>query len=201
MVRAGLPCLPRLIDLYGGQHVTKDVEARSVRATKTFLEAMMAVIFLLLAAVVGVALGDVVLSNTGSASIDLFNRSITDFTQGELLLIAAGLGFLFALFLFIAWGSSSNRRAKRRERRLVRRDLESRVDGLERENVGLRQELDRTTATSRQSDLGGEPLDREREPAYAMRHRDRAPGDGDGNVRDRLERGDRVEEPAKPDRA
>ncbi len=165
----------------------------------------MAVIFLLLAAVAGVALGDVVLSNTGSASIELFNRSVTDFTQGQLLLIAAGLGFLFALFLFMAWGSSSNRRAKRRERRLVRRDLESRVDGLERENVGLRQELDRTTATSRQSDLGdlgGAPDGREREPAYAMRHRgDRAPGDGDGNVRDRLERGDRVEEPARPDRA
>jgi hypothetical protein len=187
--------------MVGNKHMTENVEARSA-SHQDILEAMMAVIFLLLAAIVGVALGDVVLGNTGSASIDLFNRSITDFTQGQLLLIAAGLGFLFALFLFMAWGSSSNRRAKRRERRLVRRDLESRVDGLERENVGLRQELDRAAATSRYSDLGGEPDVREREPAYAMRYRDdRTPGDGGRNVRDRLERGDRVEEPARPDRA
>ncbi|HZD02269.1 MAG TPA: hypothetical protein VFA46_19380 [Actinomycetes bacterium] len=159
----------------------------------------MAVIFLLLAVVVGVVLGDVVLSNTGSASIDLFNRSITDFTQGQLLVMAAGLGFLFALFLFMAWGSSSSRRAKRRERRLIRRDLESRVDGLERENASLRKELDRTAPTTRLPEQGGEPGRQEREPALAMRRRDHAPGEA--TVRDHLERGDRVEEPARPERA
>jgi hypothetical protein len=160
---------------------------------------MMAVIFLLLAVIVGVILGDVVLSNTTSASIDIFNRSVTDFTQGQLLIIAAGLGFLFALFLFMAWGSSSSRRAKRRERRLVRRDLESRVVALERENASLREELDRTAPTSRFGELGDDSGVREREPAMAMRQGERT--SGDGSIRDRLERGDRVEEPARPERA
>jgi hypothetical protein len=160
---------------------------------------MMAAIFLLLAVIVGVVIGDAVLSNTGSASIDLFNRSITDFTQGQLLVMAAALGFLFALFLFMAWGSSSSRRAKRRERRLIRRDLESRVVGLERENASLREELDRTAPTTRLPEPEGEQAMREREPALAMRQRERTAGDG--SVRDRLERGDRVEEPAKPERA
>jgi hypothetical protein len=158
---------------------------------------MMAAIFLLLAVIVGVIVGDVVVSNTDSASIELFNRSITDFTQGQLMVIAAGLGFLFALFLFMAWGSSSNRRAKRRERRLIRRDLESRVGTLERENASLRADLDRTAPTTRLGEPDGEPDVRDREPALAMRQRERTAGDG--SIRDRLERGDRVEEPARPE--
>jgi hypothetical protein len=153
----------------------------------------MAILFLALAAIVGVVLGEAALSNTGSASVEVFNRSITDFNQGQVLVIAAGLGFLFAFFLFLAWSSSVSRRAKRRERRLVHRDLESRVDELQRENVSLRNALDRNGRTSvlagSETTTTSEPVDREREPVGAGR-----------SIRERFRRGDRVEEPARPER-
>jgi hypothetical protein len=160
----------------------------------------MAVLFLLLAAIVGVVLGDAWLANTGPGSAELFNRSFTDFTQGQFLVISAGLGFLFALFLSLAWGSSNSRRAKRRERRLIRRDLESRVDELERENGSLREELDRATSTTRLSGMGTERDTRVPETVPPTRDRERTAGDGN-TIRDRLTRGDRVEEPARPPRA
>lgn len=155
----------------------------------------MAAIFLLLAAVVGVVLGDAVLDNTGSGSVELFNRSITDFTQGQLLVMAAGLGFLFALFLFLAWGASSSRRARRRERRLMQRDLEGRVDELHRENVDLREQLDQTTRATRLSDSATTEVP---EPPLSRMPRERVPSDS--SIRDRLGRGDRVEEPVRPER-
>jgi hypothetical protein len=154
------------------------------------LEAIMAVIFLILAAIVGVVLGDTVLENTGPGSVEVFNRSIADFTQGQLLVVAAGLGFLFAFFLWLALSSSVNRRAKRRERRMAQRDLEGRIHELERENVALRTELDRTTP----DDTG-----RVAEPVAPVGAR--AQGDGERtSLRDRFRRGERVEEPARPQR-
>ncbi len=110
----------------------------------------MAAFFLVLAVVTGVVLGDAVLANTGDSTVTLFDRNITGFTQGQLLVIAAGLGFLFALFLFLAWGSSTNRRAKRRELRLVQRDMAGRINDLERTNAGLRDQVER----GRRSRLG-----------------------------------------------
>jgi hypothetical protein len=156
---------------------------------------MMAAIFLLFAAIVGVVIGDAVLDNTGSGLVELFNRSFTDFTQGQLLVMAAGLGFLFALFLFLAWGSSSSRRARRRERRLMQRDLEGRLDEAHRENVDLRNELERTTRATRLSESGTTQMP---EPTLTMRQREPVPDDR--SVRNRLGRGDRVEEPVTPDR-
>jgi phosphate/sulfate permease len=154
----------------------------------------MAIIFLALAAIVGVVLGEAALSNTGSASIEVFNRwSVTQFTQGQLMVVAAALGFLFAFFLFLAWSSSVSRRAKRRERRLVQRDLESRVDELQRENVSLRNALDRSGHTSPLSGSDAtttsERVDGDREPVGVGR-----------SIRERFRRGDRVEEPARPER-
>jgi hypothetical protein len=159
------------------------------RATEMPLEAIMAVIFLVLAAVVGVVLGDTVLENTGPGSVEIFNRSITDLTHGQLLVVAAGLGFLFAFFLWLSLSSSVNRRAKRRERRIVHRDLESRVHELERENVDLRGELDRTPA----------PAGRVSEPVPPVGPHEQHDGERT-SLRDRFRRGDRVEEPARPER-
>jgi len=113
---------------------------------------MMAAFFLVLAVIAGVVVGDAVIANTGAGSVTVFGQSITGFTQGQLLVIAAGLGFLFALFLFLAWGSSRNRRIRRRENRLVHRDMASRVDELERTNAGLRDQLERGRRTSRLGD-------------------------------------------------
>jgi hypothetical protein len=103
----------------------------------------MAAFFLLLAVLVGVVLVDAVLENTGVATATIFNRSFDQLSSGELLLVFAGLGFLLALFLFLAFGASRTRRTRRKERREVRRDLKGRVEELERENTRLRQDLDR----------------------------------------------------------
>lgn len=115
----------------------------------------MAVFFLLLAVIVGVVIGDAVVANTGAGNLQLFDRSITGFTQGQLLWIAAVAGFLFALFIFLAWGSSKNRRLKRRERRTVHRDMEGRIGELERENADLREGVDRDRRTSRLGGMAG----------------------------------------------
>ena len=104
----------------------------------------MAAIFLVLAVVDAVLLGNVLLANRSAGSVSVFDRSITGFAQGELLLLAAGLGLLLALFLGIAWSSSSARRAKRRGLRVARREVEGRVAELERENARLRKELEGT---------------------------------------------------------
>ncbi|HZD69561.1 MAG TPA: hypothetical protein VFA45_11795 [Actinomycetes bacterium] len=104
----------------------------------------MAALFLVLAMVDAVLLGDAVLANTSATSITIFDHSITGFTQGQLLVIAAGLGLLGALLLGLAWRSSGARRAKRRQLRAARRDLEGKVAELERDNATLRGELERT---------------------------------------------------------
>jgi len=105
---------------------------------------MMAAIFLVLAVVDAALLANVALTNTSASSLSVFDQSMTRFTQGELLLLAAGLGLLLALFLRIAWSSSSARRAKRRQLRAARREVEGRVAELERDNARLRKELEGT---------------------------------------------------------
>jgi cell shape-determining protein MreC len=105
---------------------------------------MMAAIFLVLAVVDAALLANVALANTSASSLSVFDQSMTGFTQGEVLLVAAGLGLLLALFLRIAWSSSSARRAKGRQLRVARREVEGRVAELERENARLRKELEGT---------------------------------------------------------
>jgi hypothetical protein len=109
----------------------------------------MAAFFLVLAVVVGVVIGDAVIANTTASNLDLFDRTITGFTQGQLLIIAAGAGFLFAIFLFLAFGSTKNRRMRRRERR-------ARIGELERENAGLREGVDRDHRTTRLDGMAAE---------------------------------------------
>jgi uncharacterized protein YceH (UPF0502 family) len=103
----------------------------------------MAALFLVLAVADAVLLGDAVLANTSASSVSVFDHSITGFTQGQLLLVAAGLGLLGALLLGLAWRSSGARRAKRRALRAARRDLEGKLAELERDNATLRQERER----------------------------------------------------------
>jgi cell shape-determining protein MreC len=105
---------------------------------------MMAAIFLVLAVVDAALLANVALTNTSASSLSVFDQSMARFTQGEVLLVAAGLGLLLALFLRIAWSSSSARRAKRRQLRAARREVEGRVAELERDNARLRKELEGT---------------------------------------------------------
>jgi F0F1-type ATP synthase membrane subunit b/b' len=101
----------------------------------------MAVLFLLLAFLVVVVLAVAGLENTSASSATLFNRSFGDLTEGQLLILAAALGFLVALFLFLAFGASRTRRSRRKELKSRRRDAEGRVDELERENARLNKDL------------------------------------------------------------
>ena len=107
----------------------------------------MAAIFLVLAVLDAALLGNVLLVNRSAGSVSVFDQTITGFTQGELLLLAAGLGLLLALFLRLAGSSSRARRAKHRQVRAARREVEGRVAELERENARLRKELEGTRRT------------------------------------------------------
>jgi hypothetical protein len=124
----------------------------------------MAVLFLLLAFLVVVVLAAAGLENTSATSATLFNRSFSQLTEGQLLILAAALGFVVALFLFLAFGASRTRRARRKELKSRRRDAEGRVDELERENARLQHEL---TNTREKLDA----VDRNRADAVAERDR------------------------------
>ncbi|HZD74502.1 MAG TPA: hypothetical protein VE776_11570 [Actinomycetota bacterium] len=104
----------------------------------------MAALLLVLVVIDAVVVGDALLANTGASTVSLFNYSITGFTHGQQLVMAAALGLLGGLLMVAAWTWSGARRAKRREQQATRRDLEGRVAELERENTHLRQRLERT---------------------------------------------------------
>ncbi|HET9005399.1 MAG TPA: hypothetical protein VFQ04_01685 [Actinomycetes bacterium] len=122
----------------------------------------MAVFFLLLAFLLVVVVGAAGLENTDPSSATLFDRSFSQLSEGQLLVLAAALGFLVALFLFLAFGASRTRRSRRKELKSRRRDAEGRVDELERENARLKQEL-----TGAREEL--EAVDRDRSDADARR--------------------------------
>ncbi|HEX7147043.1 MAG TPA: hypothetical protein VF512_06000 [Actinomycetota bacterium] len=130
----------------------------------------MAVLFLVLALLAAVVIGAVGLENTTASSATLLDRSFSQLTDGQLLVLFAGLGFLVAVFLFLAVGASRTRRSRRKELKSRRRDAEGRVGELERENDRLRQEL-----TSAREEL--ESVERGRTDAVAERDRAEATAD------------------------
>jgi TolA-binding protein len=146
----------------------------------------MAVLFLLLAFLIVVVLAAAGLENTSASSATLFDRSFSQLTEGQLLVLAAALGFLVALFLFLAFGASRTRRSRRRELKSRRRDAEGRVDELERENARLQHEL---TSTREKLDA----VDRNRVDAVAERDRAEAAAD-----RVRAAERDRADPPSRP---
>src|SRR5687767_12949216 len=130
----------------------------------------MAVLFLVLALLIAVVVAAAGFENTTASSVTLLDRSFSQLSEGQLLVLAAALGFLVALFLFLAFGASRTRRSRRKELKSRRRDAEGRVDELERENARLRQEL-----TGAREELGA--VDRDRSDAVAERDRAEATAD------------------------
>jgi uncharacterized integral membrane protein len=130
----------------------------------------MAALFLLLAVLILVALAAMGFENTDPSSATLLDRSFSQLSEGQLLILAAALGFLVALFLFLAFGASRTRRTRRKELKSRRRDAEGRVDELERENARLQHEL-----TNTREKLEG--VDRNRADAVAERDRAEATAD------------------------
>lgn len=152
----------------------------------------MAALFLLLAVLIGVVLVDAVLENTTAGTVTLFDRSFDQLSSGELLVVFAGLGFLLALFLFLAFGSSKSRRTRRRELRSARRDAESRVDDLEQENARLRDELARTGRVGRLAD------ERNAATASPVGERQPAPGQPTGPPQPTSRRTERIDDRTVP---
>jgi hypothetical protein len=85
------------------------------------------------------------------------------------MLIAACAGFVLALLLFVAVGAGKNRRARRREQRLARRDLQGRIGELEQENSDLRTEVDRDHRTTRLGEMGAPVTEDTRETTQTSR--------------------------------
>jgi hypothetical protein len=134
----------------------------------------MAVLFLLLAFLIVVALAVAGLENGDPTNATLFDRSFGQLTEGQLLVLAAGLGFLVALFLFLAFGASRTRRSRRKELKSRRRDAEGRVDELERENARLNKELTGVREELETTDRGRADAVAERDRAEATADRVRA---------------------------
>jgi hypothetical protein len=148
----------------------------------------MAALLLLLAIVGGILVGDLVLENTAAGGATLLHHPITGYSQGQLLAVAAALGFIVGLLVVGSVSLRRTRRAHRRQLRTAERDLTAQLAELERDNASLREELARrdpplrrsaeaampadlgtTSAASvaeRRARVGSMPADRHLEPVY-----------------------------------
>jgi hypothetical protein len=73
----------------------------------------MAALFLLLALVAGIGIGDLMLENPTGSEVTVFHQPISGHSQGALLAAAAALGFAVALLLVASLGAARARRARR----------------------------------------------------------------------------------------
>jgi uncharacterized membrane protein YciS (DUF1049 family) len=97
----------------------------------------MAVLLLLLAIVGAVLVGDLVVENTAAGGVIALQHSITGYSEGQLLAMAAALGFVLGLLVVGSVRMRRPRRARRRQLRTAERELAE----LERDNASLREEL------------------------------------------------------------
>ena len=143
----------------------------------------MAALFLLLAIIGAIAVGDLVLENTAAGAITVLNHPITGYSDGLLLAMAAALGFVVGLLVVGSVSTRRTRRAHRRQLRTAERELSGQLIELERENTRLREALARRDLSARRlaevataADLGSPaatgrwvpsaPADRQEEPVY-----------------------------------
>jgi hypothetical protein len=133
------------------------IPARTDRASD-FPEVAMAALFLLLAVLGAILVGDLVVENTAGDAITVLNHPISGYSEGLLLAMTAGLGFAVGLLAVGSVSLRRTRRARRRQLRVAERELSGQVIELERENKRLRE------------DLAGwaphPPVDRRAEPVY-----------------------------------
>jgi hypothetical protein len=148
----------------------------------------MAVLLLLLAIVGAVLVGDLVVENTVADDVTVWQHSITGYRQGQLLAMAAALGFVLGLLVVGSVRMRRTRRVRRRQLRTAERDLTAQLAELECKNASLREELAhldpplrRPGAAAMPADLGiasaaptperrarvrSTPVDRHPEPVY-----------------------------------
>jgi hypothetical protein len=121
----------------------------------------MPALFLLLAIIGAVVVGDLVLENPSAGEVTLFHHPIAGATQGQLLATAAALGIVVALLLAAAVRSAGARRSRRTQPRPAGRDAQGQAAGFAREDVGLLEELAEHDATIDQLDEQAHPADEE----------------------------------------
>jgi hypothetical protein len=109
----------------------------------------MAALFLLLATVGGVVVGDLMLENPSVDDVTVFNHTIHGVSEGLLLATAAALGLVVGLLVALSAGTTRTRRARRKRLRAVERDLNRQVAELQRDNTRLRRELARRDRPAR----------------------------------------------------
>jgi hypothetical protein len=98
----------------------------------------MAAFVLFVVAVAGaVVVADLVWENPTAGQITVFQHTITGYPEGWLLAIAAGLGFVVALLLAASVNSTKGRRARRKQLRRLRHDLEDQVAAPEPDHARL----------------------------------------------------------------
>jgi hypothetical protein len=102
----------------------------------------MAALLLVLALVGAVVVGDLVMENTATGTITVLDHSVTGYSHGLLLAMAAALGFVVGLLVV---GSVSLRRSRRARRKELRGQLLELGD----ENTRLREELARQELAGR----------------------------------------------------
>jgi hypothetical protein len=131
--------------------------ARTDRASD-FPEVAMAALFLLLAVLGAILVGDLVVENTAGGAITVLNHPISGYSEGLLLAMTAGLGFVVGLLAVGSVSLRRTRRARRKQLRVAERELSGQLIELKRENKRLRE------------DLAGwaphPPVDRRGEPVY-----------------------------------
>jgi hypothetical protein len=101
----------------------------------------MATLLLLLAVVGGILVGDLVLENPAADAVTVLHHRFSGASQGQLLAMAAGLGFIVGLLVVGAASLRRTRRARHRQLRMAERELTAQLDELEGENASLREEL------------------------------------------------------------
>lgn len=119
----------------------------------------MAVSLLLLAIIGGIVVGDLVVENTVTDELVVFNQTVTGQSKGVLLATAAALGLVTGLLIVASANSTRARRARRRDLRTAIRDLENQVAELEGENESLWDELARHDSTVAHSSQPARPVD------------------------------------------
>jgi len=124
----------------------------------------MTALFLLLAIVGGVVVGDLVLENTTADDLAVFNHTIHGVSEGLLLAMAAALGLLVGLLVVLSAGTTRTRRARRKQLRTAGDALRRQVAGLERDNSRLRRELARRDRPVRHLREPAAPADPESTP-------------------------------------
>jgi hypothetical protein len=119
----------------------------------------MALLLLLLAIVGAVLVGDLVVENTAAGDVTAWQHSITGYSQGQLLAMAAALGFVLGLLVVGSVRMRRTRRARRRQLRTAERDLTAQLAELERENASLREDLAHLDPPVRRPDAAAVPAD------------------------------------------